>query len=133
MKEMVQRTFLGWCVGRAAGSLLDKLSHLTWLRDKGRMGTVDRLGRCLHPIGHEPLGLRRYTIVLFGNEIPRRNGLPAGRSGLLLQCCTRHRPLSYSHHLRDIRRCVCTERLAILVFGDVQLWAADGARRIVAR
>src|SRR5262249_4139410 len=129
MKEMVECAFMG-CVG-FAGGLLDELRHLPRLGDKRGWGTLDSFGRCLHPIGHESLGLRGYPIVLFRNEIPRGNRFPPGSSGWLLQCGARYWPLGYSHHLRHISWRVCAERLAKLVSLDVQLWPADGARRVI--
>src|SRR5215468_7302759 len=129
MKEMVQRPFMGR-VGHAGG-LLDKLRHLTRLGNKGRVGALDRFGRCVHPLGHESLRLRSYPIVLLRNEIPRWNRFPAGSSGLFLQRGTCYWTLGDSHHIRHITGCVCAESLVKLVSLDVQLWPADGTRRVI--
>src|SRR5262249_30750245 len=129
MKEMVQCAVMG----RAgfAGGLFDKLRHLPRLGDKRGVGSFYIFGLCLHLFGHESRGVRGYPLVLFRNEIPRGNRFPPGSSGWLLQCGTRYWPLGYSHPLRHISWCVCAERLAKLVSLDVQLWPADGARRVI--
>ena len=125
MKEMVQLPFMR----RHARGLLDELCHLTRLGDKSGMRAVDSFRLGFHPIGHESLRLRGYPVVLFRNEIPRGNCLPAGGCSLFLKRGTSHWALGDSHHICHVSWCIRAESLVKLVSLDVQLWpaAAPGA------
>src|SRR5262249_49924224 len=97
------------------------------------MGAVDSFRLGFHPIGHESLRLRGYPVVLFRNEIPRGNCLPAGGRGLFLKRGTTHWALGDSHHICHVSWCVRAERLVKVVALDVQLRPAGGPRRGLTR
>src|SRR6266853_1351152 len=65
------------------------------------VGAVDRLGDRAGALRHESLTVRRDRVVVLGDQVPARQGLPARRSGVFRQGGSAERALADGHRTGD--------------------------------